>query len=157
MFQRLQSLYLLLAALCISGLFFMPILQILIVDTIYDFNLTGLNYLVNGKEKNLISFPFVFMIPAMFIFTFSIIFLHKKQETQLKLGRLNYILILLLIVMIIFSTNGALEKMENADVARISYQGFYLPVTAIAFVFLANRAIKRELEILKIFEKMKKK
>lgn len=157
MFQRLQSLYLLLAALCISGLFFLPILQILIVDTVYDFNINGLIYLVNGKEKNLINFPFIFMIPAMIIFTFSIIFLHKKQETQLKLGRLNYILLLLLIVMIIFSTNGALEKMENADVARVSYQGFYLPVAAIAFVFLANRAIKRELEILKIFEKIKKK
>jgi hypothetical protein len=157
MFQRLQSLYLLLAALCISGLFFLPVLQIRIVDAIYDFNVTGLYYIVNGKEQNLIGFPFVLIIPAIFIFTFSIIFLYKKQETQLKLGRLNYILILLLIVMIIFSTNGALEKMKNSDVARISYQGFYFPVAAIAFVFLANRAIKRELEILKIFEKMKKK
>ncbi len=157
MFHRLQSLYLLLAAICISGLFFIPILQIIIVDSIYDFNVTGLVYLVNGKEKNLINFPFLLMVPAMVIFTFSIIFLHKKQETQLKLGRLNYLLILMLIVMIIFTMDGALDQMQNSDVARISYQGFYFPMAAIAFVFLANRTIKRELEILKIFEKMKKK
>ncbi len=157
MFQRLQSLYLLLAALCISGLFFIPILQIIIVDDVYDFNLSGITYLVNGKEKNLVDFPFFVMVPALALFSLLTIFLHKKQNSQLKLGRLNYILILLLIVMILFSVDGAIEKMENADVARVSYLGFYFPVAAIAFIFLANRVIKREMEILKIFEKLKKK
>jgi hypothetical protein len=157
MFQRLQSLYLTLAALCISAMLLLPILQIQIVDEVYDFNVTGLKYLINGKEKNLIDFPFLIIIPAAALFSFASIFLYKKQQSQLKLGRLNYLLILLLIVMILFSLDGALEKMQNADVARISYQGFYFPIAAIAFVFLANRAIKRELEIMKVFEKLKKK
>jgi hypothetical protein len=148
---------LLLAAICILAKFTLPILQIQLVDHIYDFDISGINYSINGQEKNLVDFPFFILIPALAIFSLLTIFLYNKQHIQLKMGRLNYILILLLIVMIFFSLDGALEKMENKDVARISYQGFYFPVAAIAFIFLANRSIKRELEVLKILENLKKK
>jgi len=157
MFQRLQSLYLILAAICILAMFMFPILQIKIVDDIYDFTVFGINYSKEGKELNLVGFPFYILILVLASFSILTILLYKKQNSQLKLGRLNYFLILMLIVMILFSLDEALEKMQNADVAHVSYQGFYFPMAAIAFVFLANRAIKRELEIIKVFEKLKKK
>jgi len=92
-------------------------------------------------------------LSSAFIPVFSRFIGNRDEENTIASSMINAVMI----VMIIFSMDGALDKMENADVANISYQGFYFPVSAIAFIFLANRAIKRELEILKMFEKLKKK
>lgn len=156
MFQRLASLYLLLAALCLLSLYFFPILQIQIVDEIYDLDLNGLEYSENGKASNLIHFPFFMVVPLLALFSLACIFLYKKHQVQLRLGRLNYLMVIFLIIMMIYSSRQAISQMENGDVSHISYQGFYFPVAAIAFIFLANRAIKREVELIKIFEKISK-
>lgn len=157
MFQRLASLYLLFSALCLLSMYFFPILQIQIVDTVYDFDWNGLQYTIKGKETNLIHFPFFMVIPLLALFSLACIFLYQKHQVQLRLGRLNYLLVIFLIVMIVYSSRQAIGEMENGDVSHVSYQGFYFPVAAIAFIFLANRSIKREVELIKLFEKISKK
>lgn len=152
MLQRIQTIYLLLASICVFLMYAFSFAKIDVVTSEYIFSFKGLE--VDGK--NIVDIPFAIIIGLLAMYTLATIFLFKNRPAQLKMGRLNYLLHLVLVVTLFFSADAAMEKLPNGSAAIISYGvGFYLPVAAIAFLFLANRAIKADEKLVKSLERLR--
>lgn len=155
MLQRIQTIYLLLTAVCVFMIYLFPVGYIKIVDESYDFTVNGLEFTIDGNVKNLSTIPFSILVPVIGLFSVLSIFLYKKRKLQLQLGRLSYILHLTLIVLFFFGIDGAKEQLPNNDVAHVGYTGIYFPIAALAFIFLANRSIKKDEELVQSLNRIR--
>lgn len=152
MLQRIQTIYLLLAIIADALMFILPYARITVTESI-EFSTSGLIF----EEKNLSTIPFALVSGVLVAFTLIALLLYKNRVLQLRLGRLNYILHLFTIVAIFFSVDQMLTKIPNGEVALVEYGiGFYLPVAALAFLFLANRSIKKDEELVRSLDRLRK-
>lgn len=156
MFSKLQTYYLLLAAVCLLMMYLFPIAQIQIENEIYDLNTNGIKVQIQDVvvESQLFSIQILIPLSAFFLLAGALII--KETKFQKAIGRLSYILIFLILFFCWFELNQITNIFKEYEILK-GYRGFYFPIASLTFVFLANRSIKREEEILKIFEKMKKK
>ena len=152
MLQRVQTIYLLLASICVLLMYSFSFAQIDAITAQYTFDHNGL--MVNGK--NVVDIPYHVVIGVLAAFSFLTIFLYKKRPLQLKMSRLNFLLHLILVVSMFFASDNALEEVPNASAATISYGvGFYLPVAAVAFLLLANRSIKQDEDLIRSLNRLR--
>jgi hypothetical protein len=137
MIQRLQTLYLLLA-LIITGV--LPFL----------FPLWTLN---NGK-----AFYFVFDLKYVSLFGLSTtlsllsILSFKKRQNQFVIGRLNIILNLILLGLFVYYLLNV-----SGEAAAVSEKGIgmFLPIVAIVLLVLANKAIKKDEDLVKSVDRLR--
>ncbi len=155
MLQRIQTIYLLLTAIGVFMLYFFPFGYITIVDDTFQYTVNGLEATINGETKILNSIPFNVLVPVIGTFSLLSLFLYKKRKVQLQLGRLSYLLHLTLIVLMFFALDGAAEELPNGDVAHIGYTGIYFPIASLAFIFLANRSIKKDEELVQSLNRIR--
>lgn len=152
MLQRIQTLYLLLATVCILLSFIFSFAKIDVVSVAYVFDTGGM--LVN--DKNLIALPYDALIGSLALYTFITILLYKKRPLQILMGRLNYLFHIVLLVLIYLNAKGAIEGLENPGAAVVSFgAGFYLIAASFAFVFLATRAIKSDENLVRSLDRLR--
>jgi uncharacterized membrane protein len=156
MFSKFQTYYLLLAAVCLLMMYLFPIAQIQIENSIYDLNTNGIKVQIQdvAVESNLYTIQILLPLTAFFLLSAAFIF--KKTHQQKTIGRLSYILIFLILFFCWFELYQITNIFKNYEILK-GYRGFYFLIASLTFVFLANRTIKREEEILKIFDQIKKK
>ena len=158
MIQRIQTVYLLLVAL-LSGLTlaFDIALYRLGDEIVYHYSILKI-VAVDGSEivpgNWALQLGLIMLIIAISIFTIS---RYKHRKTQLKLGAVNYLLLAILIINSYFSVENTLPFiLENGkELSPIYYIGFYLPIAAVSFQFLANRGIKKDEELVKSVERLR--
>ena len=123
MIQRIQSIYLLFAAVC-SGIliFLLPI------------------FMVDSSPRMILEDPTfsVMTVLSTLISLFSI-FRYRNRKQQVVSGRINIILNFVLFGLIIFMF---FTLKENASLAF--NLGAFMPVVAVVFISLANRAIMKD-------------
>ncbi|MAQ76248.1 MAG: hypothetical protein CL613_07945 [Aquimarina sp.] len=136
MIQRIQSLYLLLAA-GVSG-------------AISVFLPYGVN--TSGTELYAYEDPFVFglfMLSA--VLSLITIFLYKNRKLQFVLGRVNIILnFILLGVFVYWSLNVSGETIVSEKGI-----GMFIPVISIVLLVMANKAIKRDEDLVKSVDRLR--
>lgn len=137
MLQRIQTIYLLVVAIISGGLIF-----------IFNLWMTIENITIYAKDETL----------ALGLFTGSAvlaiisIFNYKNRMSQFMLGRLNIILNLILLgffVYRILNTSGETNGVSEKGV------GVFLPVISIVFLVLANRAIKKDEDLVKSVDRLR--
>ncbi len=136
MIQRIQSIYLLLTAIIAGGLPFV-------------FNLwkTTDGTIVFAKD-------IMFVIAAFLISaTISIIsiFMFKNRKLQFVLNRLNIILNFILLIVFVYcsiTTSGENEISEKGV-------GMILPIVSIVLLVLANKAIKKDEDLVKSVDRLR--
>jgi hypothetical protein len=156
MIQRIQTIYLLLALICVALMYAIPFAEISTSANNYIFNHNGL---MSG-EKNMAGLPYHIVIAILCGITLVTIFLYKKRSLQLKLGRLNFLLHVAFVVILFFDADGAanalMKELPEGEAILIAYKaGFYLPVAAIAFLMLANRSIKKDDELIRSLDRLR--
>ena len=136
MIQRIQTIYLLLTFL-VNGvlLFFVPL---------WTTN--------NGK-------PFYFMQDQLYtillglstMLTIISIISYKKRQNQFVMGRLNIILNLILLGLFVF------RSLNLSGEATVSEKGIgmFLPIVAIVLLVLANKAIKKDEDLVKSVDRLR--
>ncbi len=132
MIQRVQSLYLLLAAIISGGLS-----QIL--PTGFD-------------EIGVFNTPLIYEgLLFSAIFSLLIIFVFKNRKLQFVLGRLNILLnIILLGVLVYLTLNLSGEtSVSEKGIGRI------IPLISIVLLVLANKAIKKDEELVKSVDRLR--
>lgn len=156
MFGKFQTYYLLIAAICLLMMYLFPIAQIQIENGIYDLDTNGIKIQIQDVaiESNLYSIQILLPLTVFFLLAAALIF--KKTHQQKAIGRLSYILIILILFFSWFELYQITNIFKDHEILK-GYRGFYFPIASLTFVFLANRTIKREEEILKIFDQIKKK
>ena len=136
MIQRIQTIYLLISAIISGGLIFVFYLWTNDQDIpIYaKDNLTYLLMFLGSAILSLIS-----------IFSF------KKRQTQFVLGRLNIILNFILLGLFVY------QLLKPSGESHISEKGvgIFMPIFSIVFLVLANKAIKKDEDLVKSVDRLR--
>jgi hypothetical protein len=137
MIQRIQTLYLLLAFVVTGVLpFFIPLW------TMVD----GENYFFMQNQV------FVFILGLSTTLTLLSIVSYKKRQNQFVMGRLNIILNLILLGLFVYrSLNVSGETLAVSEKGI----GMFLPIVAIVLLVLANKAIKKDEDLVKSVDRLR--
>lgn len=145
MIQRIQSIWLLLAAIVISLLFLTPI-----------YHLTS-----GGTQSPLIindDFVAILIAAASVVLSLLTIFLYKKRKNQISLTYLNILVCLGLefwIYEMIEHKKTALMTIDAASATGNYWIGAFLPIIAIIFLFLALKGIKKDEKLIKSLDRLR--
>ena len=136
MFFRIQTFYLFIASLCSGVLPFFPPLKLY-----YDNTTTT----ILDQYEYLLLFAFSTLLSIIAIFQYN------KRQNQYVLGRLNMIINLILLGLFICQSLSNNIEYYNFE----SGVGFLLPVITIVLLVLANRAIKKDEELVKSVDRLR--
>jgi small-conductance mechanosensitive channel len=135
MLQRIQTLYLLLAAICSGGLSqFLPVRN---TDASIEFAFDSIEYMI--------------LFSASALLSLISIFLFKTRQTQFVLGRLNIILNLILLGLFIYRLLTVSGETANSEKGI----GLLLPILSIVLLVFANKAIKNDEALVKSVDRLR--
>ncbi len=155
MLQRIQSIYLLLASLCLLAVVLFPL---------YDFNSDAGSFTLKmcsfSNGETALAIPVLYWVWLSIawlagLMLLASIFGYKNRGGQLKRGRLAYVLILAVLVCAFFVGGAAKELLPEGTWQSVYGVAFYLPAASLAFNFLANRAIKGDEDLVKSLDRLR--
>ena len=137
MIQRIQSIYLLIAFLVTGVLpFFIPLW------TMAD----GKEYLFMQNQVYVVILGLSTTLSLLSIISY------KKRQNQFVIGRLNMILNLILLGLFVYrSLNVSGETLAVSEKGI----GMFLPIVAIVLLVLANKAIKKDEDLVKSVDRLR--
>jgi hypothetical protein len=136
MIQRIQTLYLLLAFVTTSILlFFIPL------------------WILKGTEFYFMqSQAYIIILGLSTALTLLSVVSYKKRQNQFVVGRLNIILNLILLGLFVYRSLNLSGETPAVSEKGI---GMFLPVLAIVFLVLANKAIKKDEDLVKSVDRLR--
>jgi len=158
MIQRSQTIYLFLAAVAGLLTFFLSFAHFV------DNGVKLSEYAVFGVfnvQSDLMEMAGPFLFPAwVFSILASIIpvgaiLLFKNRPLQLKITRLALLTNLSFIVYLFFAIDAIHTELYGVAVGILYHAGFYMPVIAIPFLFLAIRGIKKDEALVKSLDRIR--
>ena len=156
MIQRIQSVYLFCSAVASLLMFVIPFGQIVSKNHDLPGHAIDLsNIVLLGFD-----FPFLLGVPIMIIFACLIniltIFLYKKRMLQIKVCKLNLLVLLGVIFVLFFYDNQGVLDAMNMKESMISYKfGAFLPIIATILTFLASRSIKKDNDLIRSADRIR--
>ncbi|CAG5079509.1 DUF4293 domain-containing protein [Parvicella tangerina] len=152
MWQRAQTIYLALVIISMCLTLALPFAIYPMESGDVSFNLFGLS---PKSDSVSVWFPYYIIIALIVGLALFGITQFKNRKRQLNLGKINYLLILGMVVMLFFDTTRIADGLSMSE-ESIKFQfGLYMPVIAFAFTFLANRRIKKDEELVKSVERLR--
>ncbi len=158
MIQRIQNLYLFLAAICALLTFFLPYAHFYAAqELLAEYAIFGLQ---NVQSKSEIASG-AYAVPAWSIaaLTFAVcvlaLSLFKKRPVQYRITRLAFLLHLTYVVYLFFAIENLAETHFGEDIRILHHVGFYLPVAALPLCFLAVRGIKKDEALVKSLDRIR--
>ena len=136
MLQRIQTVYLFLAAITAAGLIF--------VFSLWT-NSAGVEVYA---QDQLVTFGMFLGSAAISLVS---IFMFKNRKLQFVLGRLNIILNLFLLGVFVY---WSLTLPGEIDISEKGI-GMFLPIISIVFIVLANKAIKKDEDLVKSVDRLR--
>lgn len=143
MIQRIQSLYLLLAGIISGGLTFVFNIWSTANSKLYIMDLFGSSSI---SEKIV---PVLFFVSALL--SIVTIFLFNNRKLQFVLGRLNILTNLFLLGVLVYLS---LTLSGEAAVSEKGI-GMFLPVIIIVLLVIANKAIKKDEDLVKSVDRLR--
>jgi hypothetical protein len=136
MLQRIQTIYLLIAAGVSAGLIF-----------VFELYVTSQDIKVFAQD--LIYVFAVFLMSALL--SVLSIFRYKNRKSQFMLGRLNIILNFFLLGFFVY------QSLNLSGETAVSEKGIgmFLPIVSIVFLALANKAIKKDEDLVKSVDRLR--
>ena len=160
MIQRIQTVYFVLAFIVLSLSFVFPFASFdLSPDSILVLTKNGL--LLNDVivEGYVWSFSVSIFLSFILLALLVVVFMFKKLNVQAILGKLFYVFLLGYILFLYMNSNELMlfiqdtYKIENVQLLYL--YSFYAPIVAVTFVFLANRGIKKDMDLLKSLDRLR--
>ncbi|MDP2423470.1 MAG: DUF4293 domain-containing protein [Bacteroidales bacterium] len=136
MIQRIQSVYLAVAVIAITVMFFFPVSSFYGNEFFFSFGLMGVS------DQTLVEikvWPLQIMAGMLIGLTLVSIFLFKNRLLQTRIIRIALLLDLAFIIMIYFGYVDVIVK--KAKMSAQYEAGSYFPLIAIVFLLLAMRAV----------------
>jgi hypothetical protein len=158
MIQRIQTLYLSLAFIATALLFAFPLAQFFSETGTYMFSITGLKNMVPGEPDafhSMVFLPMIIVAVGIGILALFTIFQYKKRTLQVKLTSGGVFASIALIMGIFFLYIPMIEKKINIVPNYLDSIGIYLPLVALVFFVMANRAIKRDEKLVRSADRLR--
>ena len=143
MIQRVQTVYLLMASIMSGVLIFVFNLWKSIEKSIFALDLLT-------SESNLLKLiPILFLVAASLAFV--AIFIFKNRKLQFVVGRFTILINLILLGLLIYVS---LTLPGEASVSEKGI-GMFIPILAILLLVLANKAIKKDEDLVKSVDRLR--
>ena len=143
MIQRIQTVYLFLASLISGVLIFVFDLWESIGKDIFAIDL------LNSESYLLKVIPVLFLVSA--VMAFVAIFIFNNRKLQFVVGRLTILINFILLGLLIYVS---LNLPGEASVSEKGI-GMFIPILAILLVVLANKAIKKDEDLVKSVDRLR--
>src|SRR5690606_13120550 len=147
MIQRVQSIYLVLATLAGAMTFFLPFAHFYANGAkVSEFAMFG----VFNVQSEVVEMTSPFGFPAWILGAFAVLiplislFLYKNRPLQMRIVRLAYLINLGYVVYLFLAIDAINASLYEEALDILHHAGFYMPVIAIVFCFLAVRGIKAD-------------
>ena len=143
MIQRIQSIYLLLSGIISGGIIFLVKIWTTIKKQFF------LKDLFSSEIVLVKIVPFIFLLSALL--SVITIFLFKNRQLQFVLCRLNILINLILLGLLVYlslSLPGETAVSEKGI-------GMFLPILVILVLVLANKAIKKDEDLVKSVDRLR--
>lgn len=137
MIQRIQTIYLILAFIATSVLMLFIPLWTLKTGELFYFNQDPIYTVIVGLST---------------VLTIISIISYKKRQNQFVMGRLNIILNLILLGLFVYRS---LNLSGEAITVSEKGIGMFLPIVAIVLLVLANKAIKKDEDLVKSVDRLR--
>ncbi|SDT93610.1 protein of unknown function [Polaribacter sp. Hel1_33_78] len=143
MIQRIQTIYLLIASIVSGGLIFVFNLwktlkeQIFVLD-LFEEGLFTLNVV-----------PFMFITSS--ILSLVTIFLYKNRKLQFVIGRIIILMNLFLLGLLIYLS----LTLSGETIVSEKGIGMFLPILVVLLIVLANKAIKKDEDLVKSVDRLR--
>jgi hypothetical protein len=158
MIQRIQTVYLTLAFVALALLFAFPLAQFFSENGAYIFSVTGLKNMVPGEANAfspIIFLPLIIVVVGLAFLSLFTIFQYKNRSFQIKLTSIGVLAAIALIMGIFFLYIPLIEKKINIVPDYRKAFGIYLPLVALVFMVMANRAIKRDDKLVRSADRLR--
>jgi hypothetical protein len=134
--QRIQTVYLLISAIISGGLIF-----------VFHLWTTENDVLVFAKDN----MTYLLLFLGSTLLSLISIFQFKKRKSQFVLGRLNIILNFILLGLFVY------QLLISPGESQISEKGvgIFMPIFSIVFLVLANKAIKKDEDLVKSVDRLR--
>lgn len=143
MIQRIQSVYLVMATVSSGVMIFLLNLWNNRITDIKAYDLLFQN------DISLTLVPVLFVLSAFV--SFVTIFKFKNRKLQMKLGRLTILINLILLGLFVY----LLQALSGEASVSEKDIGMFLPLLTILLVLLANRAIKKDEDLVKSVDRLR--
>jgi hypothetical protein len=158
MIQRKQSLFLALAAVCVALMYLFSISVYNLPDQVEEISFSVLGTTVGGQPALFAPVP---LVPlgivagvAIALLLFSI-FLYKDRKRQLRFANFGYLVLIGLFAAVFMSEHSMAAFMGSKQGVGNVRLGYFLPLIALVFVFLAVRGIKADEELVKSADRLR--
>lgn len=156
MIQRIQTVYLFVVFLNSVLIFFFPFCAYAGSAGSYTFHIFGMVQLSNEIPVILErTVPLLILNIVIGLISITTIFLFKKRMLQVKLGRLLLLLLTIFLAVLFYYSDKFMEFLPGEDTSKTYMAGTYLPVLSFIFTFLANRAIRRDEELVRSADRIR--
>ena len=155
MIQRIQTVFLFLAAVFAGILFFTPLASFGYGDELMKLTIYGVESQTDAQLfSGIYALPLLLLTILLVVFPFVIIFLYKKRELQCKLSSLNIFLNAVLCGLIFLFYVSDVQKTVSAE--SVSYLfGTYVPLINMVLSVLAMRWLKKDIELIKSVDRLR--
>ena len=154
MLQRIQTIYILLFSILLFIASFLPFAIVTLGDDFYSlYPATGWEISSGETYSDSKTFYYVGYLVAV---SFSVLMLvnYKNRKKQLRYGKICYLIVLLSLVYMFNVVSQMTTELEAANAPQYSYS-MYLLVASLPFMFLANRAIKKDEKLVKSLDRLR--
>ncbi|MEO0468639.1 MAG: DUF4293 domain-containing protein [Bacteroidota bacterium] len=162
MLQRIQSIYLVVAAIFLILGLFLPLWEVQAGDQselLYGLNVASAEQEVSFYEhdtglENALHSLFVGLSGITALFLLFTIFQFNDRKRQMRLVGIGLALILANVIALVVLTTQGPEIISSADIGRPSY-GFVFPVLAIGLGWLGLRGIRKDDDLVKSMDRIR--
>jgi hypothetical protein len=158
MIQRIQTLYLAFAFIAIALIFAFPLAQFFSENGAFIFSVKGLKNMVPGEPNAfnpMVFLPLIIVVIGLALLNLFTIFQFKNRSFQIKLTNIGVLAGIALIMGIFFLYIPMIEKKINIVPDYSKAFGIYLPLVALVFMVMANRAIKRDEKLIRSADRLR--
>ena len=143
MIQRIQSIYLLIVGIISGGLTFVCSLWSSVKATVFSVDL------FSSATLLLKTIPSAFFLSA--ILSVITIFLYSNRKLQFVLGRLNILTNLFLLGVLVYVS----QTLSGETAVSEKGIGMFFPIISIVLLVLANKAIKKDEDLVKSVDRLR--
>ena len=141
MIQRIQSIWLFLAALVMASIFYLPT---------YSFSGTSAASLTIGND-----FIAIILASISIILSLVTIFRFKNRKGQTGLTWINILVCIALQAWLFVRINNETSKPEMANIAGHYWIGLFVPLITLVLLFLARGGIRKDEKLVKSLDRLR--
>lgn len=157
MIQRIQSLFLAVAAIAAILMFFFPVADFY-SETLGNYKLlaTGLKYMDPDPKIHasvLFALPLLTLVLGSAGLSLVTLFLYKNRSLQIRLLAFNILITIVLVIVVLLFYMNSVQKLTGIPPA---YEfGAFCPLISLLFLILANRYIRKDENLVRSADRLR--